>query len=39
MRREAHFHEDLWPKGEWGDTATAVFPILDRDWASVDGDD
>ena len=32
MRREAHFREDLWFKGEWGDTS--VFAILDRDWAS-----
>jgi RimJ/RimL family protein N-acetyltransferase len=35
MRREAHFHEDLWFKGEWGDTA--AFAILDRDWASRTG--
>jgi RimJ/RimL family protein N-acetyltransferase len=32
MRAEAHFVEDLWFKGEWGDTA--VHAILDREWAS-----
>ncbi len=32
MRQEAVFREDLWFKGEWGDTA--VFAIIDRDWAS-----
>jgi RimJ/RimL family protein N-acetyltransferase len=31
MRHEAHFVEDLWFKGEWGDTA--VYAILDREWA------
>jgi RimJ/RimL family protein N-acetyltransferase len=30
MRHEAHFVEDLWFKGEWGDTA--VYAILDREW-------
>jgi RimJ/RimL family protein N-acetyltransferase len=30
MRQEAHFVEDLWSKGEWGDTA--VYAILDREW-------
>jgi RimJ/RimL family protein N-acetyltransferase len=30
MRREAYFVEDLWFKGEWGDTA--VYAILDREW-------
>jgi len=30
MRHEAHFAEDLWFKGEWGDTA--IFAILDREW-------
>jgi RimJ/RimL family protein N-acetyltransferase len=32
MREEAHFVEDLWFKGEWGDTA--VYAILGREWAS-----
>jgi RimJ/RimL family protein N-acetyltransferase len=31
MREEAHFVEDLWFKGEWGDTA--IYAILDREWA------
>ena len=31
MRQEAHFVEDLWFKGEWGDTA--IYAILDREWA------
>ena len=30
MRHEAHFAEDLWFKGEWGDTA--VYGVLDREW-------
>ena len=30
MRREAYFVEDLWFKGEWGDTA--IYAILDREW-------
>jgi RimJ/RimL family protein N-acetyltransferase len=32
MRAEAYFVEDLWFKGEWGDTA--IYAILDREWAS-----
>jgi RimJ/RimL family protein N-acetyltransferase len=32
MRQEAHFFEDLWFKGEWGDTA--VYAILAREWAA-----
>ena len=32
MREEAHFVEDLWLKGEWGDTA--VYAVLGREWAS-----
>jgi RimJ/RimL family protein N-acetyltransferase len=32
MREEAHFVEDLWFKGEWGDTA--IYAILDREWAA-----
>jgi RimJ/RimL family protein N-acetyltransferase len=31
MREEAHFVEDLWFKGDWGDTA--IYAILDREWA------
>ena len=30
MRREAHFREDIWFKGEWGDTA--VFALLASEW-------
>jgi RimJ/RimL family protein N-acetyltransferase len=30
MRQEAHFVEDEWFKGEWGDTA--VYAVLDREW-------
>jgi len=33
MREEAHFLEDLWFKGEWGDTS--VFAILDREQRGV----
>jgi RimJ/RimL family protein N-acetyltransferase len=32
MRKEAHFSEDLWFKGAWGDTA--VYAVLDREWAA-----
>jgi RimJ/RimL family protein N-acetyltransferase len=32
MRKEAHFVEDLWFKGEWGDTA--IYAVLDREWAA-----
>ncbi len=30
MREEAHFVEDLWFKGEWGDTG--IYAILAREW-------
>jgi RimJ/RimL family protein N-acetyltransferase len=30
MREEAHFNEDIWFKGEWGDTS--IFAILTREW-------
>jgi RimJ/RimL family protein N-acetyltransferase len=30
MREEAHFVEDLWFKGAWGDTG--IHAILDREW-------
>jgi RimJ/RimL family protein N-acetyltransferase len=30
MRHEAHFVEDVWFKGEWGDTA--IYAILAREW-------
>jgi RimJ/RimL family protein N-acetyltransferase len=33
MRAEAHHVEDLWFKGEWGDTA--IYAILDREWAAA----
>jgi len=32
MRQEAHFVEDLWFKGAWGDTD--IYAILDREWRS-----
>jgi RimJ/RimL family protein N-acetyltransferase len=32
MRAEAYFVEDLWFKGEWGDTA--IYAILAREWAA-----
>jgi len=32
MRQEAHFVEDEWFRGAWGDTA--VYAILDREWAA-----
>ena len=31
MRAEANFVEDVWFKGEWGDTA--IYALLDREWA------
>jgi RimJ/RimL family protein N-acetyltransferase len=31
MREEAHFVEDLWFKGDWGDTG--IYAILEREWA------
>jgi RimJ/RimL family protein N-acetyltransferase len=33
MRREAHFVENEWFKGEWG--SELVYAILDRDWRAV----
>jgi RimJ/RimL family protein N-acetyltransferase len=35
MREEAHCVENLWFKGDWGDTA--VYAILDREWAASPG--
>jgi RimJ/RimL family protein N-acetyltransferase len=32
MREEAHFVEDLWFKGAWGDTG--IYALLDREWPS-----
>jgi RimJ/RimL family protein N-acetyltransferase len=32
MRAEAYFVEDLWFKGEWGDTG--IYAVLDREWTS-----
>lgn len=32
MRREAHFVEDIWFKGRWGDTG--IYAILGREWAA-----
>src|SRR4051794_8436137 len=31
MREEAHFVEDVWFKGAWGDTL--IYALLDREWA------
>jgi aminoglycoside 6'-N-acetyltransferase len=31
-REEAHFVEDLWFKGAWGDTG--IYAMLDREWRS-----
>ena len=33
MREEAHFVEDTWFKGEWGDTS--MFAILAREWEAA----
>ena len=33
MRREAHFVEDLWFKGAWGDTL--IYGLLAREWAAT----
>jgi RimJ/RimL family protein N-acetyltransferase len=30
MRREAHFRQDIWFKGEWGDTA--IYALLAAEW-------
>jgi RimJ/RimL family protein N-acetyltransferase len=30
MRKEAHFVESLWSKGEWVDDV--IFALLDREW-------
>jgi RimJ/RimL family protein N-acetyltransferase len=30
MRREGHFRQDMWFKGEWGDTA--VYALLAAEW-------
>ncbi|CAN5171783.1 GNAT family protein [soil metagenome] len=35
MRHEAHYVEDLWFKGAWGDTG--VYAILDREWRALTG--
>jgi len=33
MRREAYFREDMWFKGEWGDTA--VYALLAAEWQAA----
>jgi RimJ/RimL family protein N-acetyltransferase len=33
MRREAYFREDIWFKGEWGDTA--VYALLAAEWRAA----
>ena len=35
MRREAYFREDIWFKGEWGDTA--VYALLAAEWRAAGG--
>lgn len=35
MRREAHFIEDMWFKGEWSDSY--IYAILDREWRTRHG--
>lgn len=35
MRREAHFHEDWWSKGEW--TSSFIYAALDREWVAAAG--
>jgi aminoglycoside 6'-N-acetyltransferase len=37
MRKEAHFVENEWVKGEWQSDAT--YAMLDREWLLVRGDD
>ncbi|MCR2762840.1 GNAT family N-acetyltransferase [Microbacterium sp. zg.B48] len=32
MRREAHFREQMWFKGEWADTG--VYAILEQEWSA-----
>ncbi len=34
MRREAHFRENEWFKGEWGDEM--IYAMLDREWTERD---
>jgi aminoglycoside 6'-N-acetyltransferase len=34
MRREAYFREDMWFKGEWGDTA--VYALLAAEWHAAE---
>lgn len=36
MREEARFREDLWFKGEWGDTG--VWAVLEHEWRARRGD-
>ncbi len=33
MRQEAHFRQNIWFKGEWGDTA--IYAILAQEWRSA----
>ncbi|MCB2379925.1 GNAT family N-acetyltransferase [Hymenobacter sp. BT635] len=35
MRREAHFRQNIWFKGAWGDEY--VFALLGEEWASIEG--
>ena len=36
MRKEAHFVENEWVKGEW--QSDVLYAMLDREWAVVRGD-
>jgi aminoglycoside 6'-N-acetyltransferase len=33
LRREAYFRQDIWFKGEWGDTA--VYALLAAEWRAA----
>jgi len=35
MRREAYFRQDMWFKGEWGDTA--IYALLAAEWRASQG--
>ena len=35
MRREAHFREHLWFKGDWADTG--IYAILEHEWRGLSG--
>ena len=33
MRKEAHFLEDVWERGEWA--GTVIYGMLEREWHSL----